>query len=196
MELKNTTDFPNHFLRRMISFCCRELDLKIKRVRCASFGNKTTGGAYRGLAHTFGFRVSIGTKKFFAVDGKEHPEHRVRTLVDVTAHELAHLDNYVAGNRSRQGGGWGGSERWTQHKADLVMQVFEKRPDELIAAWSKEPAVRCTAPKKPLVEQRAEHARKMLTTWNRKLKLAKTKQKHWAAKVRYYEKAYNTGDKT
>lgn len=38
------------------------------------------------------------------------------------------------------------------------------------------------------VAKRADHARKMLDRWDRKIKLAKTMRSKWASKVRYYDK--------
>lgn len=32
MRLVNTTDFPNYFLRRMVSWCCKQLDFSVRKI--------------------------------------------------------------------------------------------------------------------------------------------------------------------
>lgn len=55
MKLHNTTDFPDYFLRRMVSWCCREIGLPVRYVqeatfrkggRCHSRGTGASGHAY------------------------------------------------------------------------------------------------------------------------------------------------------
>ena len=50
----------------------------------------------------------------------------------------------------------------------------------------KEPKAK---PKRDIIKERSDHAEKMLQAWERKLNLAKTKQKLWAGKAAYYSKA-------
>lgn len=61
MELRNSTDFADHFLRRMVSWCCKQLDLPAKACQCAVFTN--TRDAYRGRAWSHGrILVRIGSE--------------------------------------------------------------------------------------------------------------------------------------
>jgi hypothetical protein len=46
MKLKNSTDFPDRFLRRMVAWCCRAMELSPSAVSGVRFGN--TAGTYHG----------------------------------------------------------------------------------------------------------------------------------------------------
>lgn len=48
MKFRNTTDFPDYFLRRLVSFCCKELELPVRNVLAAQFTK--CRGLYRGRA--------------------------------------------------------------------------------------------------------------------------------------------------
>jgi len=43
MKIKNTTDFPKHFLRRMTSWCCRQLKMPVKSIKQIGFLNREYG---------------------------------------------------------------------------------------------------------------------------------------------------------
>lgn len=121
MKLKNSTDFSDAFLRRMVSWCCRELELPVSYIREAQFRNRQS--SYSGHAWPYERRicVSVGTHRRIErqVDHAERPTHttrfcevrepgkpviyrefvpdplplekRIDFLVRVTAHECAHL---------------------------------------------------------------------------------------------------------
>lgn len=88
MRLKNTTDWPDYFLRRLVSWCCRQLDLPGHFVREAKFRNRTSG-RYSGHAyhnsHSGRIVVSIRVlrepesaearrERFLTAAGKVRPE--------------------------------------------------------------------------------------------------------------------------
>lgn len=194
MKLENTTDFPNYFLRRMISWICGELEMPVRYLWRASFKNKTCHAtrATSGYAYRKSIKVGIGTLQVFNCDG-DYPEEgrrsRLGNLVRVTAHELAHVDNGRRGDKTRRGGRWGGSERYTQLRARDAKETFLKQWQELEAQWIAEPKLRaCASPKKPIVEKRADRAAELLKQWEKKLKTAKTKVAKYKAKIKYYDR--------
>lgn len=40
MKIKNSTDYPDHFLRRLVSWCCRQLDIPVRSITKATFRNR------------------------------------------------------------------------------------------------------------------------------------------------------------
>src|SRR3990167_7912559 len=119
MKLVNSTDFDNRFLRRMVTWCCRQVGYKVGRVRSVQFRNRTKR-AYSGRAH--GDRcivVSVGPAELFPTAPDSRPgivgmilADRLEALVTVTAHELAHLCQYRDGRSGRLS-----SDRKTEHDA-------------------------------------------------------------------------------
>lgn len=102
MKLTNTTDLPTPFLRRLVVWVCRQLDLPLSAVRQATFKNSRY--RYAGRASSRGHvRVRIGkqTDHAWPFAGRRNslaPEFvladRLEALVKVTAHELAHLERW------------------------------------------------------------------------------------------------------
>ena len=120
-------------------------------------------------------------------------DHRIESLVRVTAHECAHRWLFLQGTMSRKSRRYGtarrgGSEHQTVWHEKELWKAFEAKRDELLEAWSKEPAKRAVKPKPSIKEQRAEAARQKLAEWTRKQKLAATKVRKYKQKVRYYER--------
>lgn len=183
MKIQNTTDFQTTFLRRMVSWCCKQLDLPVRRVRKVTFRNRTTT-QYSGHAWFSGrIVVSIGTAKVIP-----NIEQRLIYLVHITAHELAHIMQGREGSKTRRGGGWGGSEKRTEKLALQCLDAFKENRERLLADWSKE-RKRAEKPETTLQEKRAAEIEKKLAQWQRKLKLAQTKVKQYKRKARYYERA-------
>lgn len=197
MKLANSTDWPNHFLRRMVAWCCRQIDLPPSSVRLATFRNRTTC-SYSG--HAWGsmrFVVSIGPDSRFPTGGHLYPGRtdeayrapvfadRIECLVAVTAHELTHLREYEQRRRNpaiRTG------ERRTMHNERRILEQFRAERESLLAVWNEAPPERQATPKLSAVERRAAAAEKALAQWQRKLKLAQTKVKKYKTKVRYYDR--------
>ena len=197
MRLRNTTDFTDRFLRRMVAWCCRQLDMPASYVRAARFGNATN--SWGGVAYLQSRRISVrvGSEAQVGHEVKHHKfgdgfqvitYTRLEVLLVTTAHELAHLDLYRRGNGSRRDGRSGGSERLTEGRAANVLEAF-RRNVHLLDVWATEPAVRHRQIVQSVQEKRAAQAADKLLQWQRKAKLAATKIRKYRKQVRYYEKA-------
>jgi len=211
LKLKNNTDFPDWFLRRMISWVCKNghIGWSTKKIRGGvEVRNRNKRYASSsGCAWPRGERMvlSIGTLDVFRPylldeNGKhiknddghgfkvaDEPDRaaRIRTLVELTAHEVTHLAQW---EKTSDKGRY--SEKEADRVARWVLEDFKKEEAALTAAWM-EPPKYATKPKKekPTIKERnAAKARANLKTWERKLKLAKTKWKKYEQQVRRYEK--------
>jgi hypothetical protein len=198
MKLANSTDYSDRFLRRMIAWCCHQLDMPVSYVRAARIGNATNhwGGRAYLPCRRIGVRVGSAAscdrelRHYQFRDGFQViTRSRVEVLLVTTAHELAHLDLYRRGNRSRGNGrGCGGSERYTEGRAANVLEAFRRDAGVLLKAWGRE-AVVAYKPAMTVQQRRAIASEKKLDQWQRKARLAATKVKKYKKQVRYYEKA-------
>lgn len=199
MKLKNTTDFPDYFLRRMVSWCCKQLDYSSRNISEAQFRNRSDSCASGCAYGSQRFVVSIGNITWIndgTGDGSRTKRarrtiyERANDLVRVTAHEIFHLKAHREGINSRNyGRSSGSSERQTCWHEQKILEAFKTNRESLMDKWLKPPVARTQRPRKTLQEQRAEKANNSLIRWQRKLKLAQTKVKQYKQKVRYYEKA-------
>lgn len=203
MKLRNTTHWPDYFLRRMTAWVAKHIGLPMSEIKRAEFG-KRSKGALNGRAWWSGrFRVVIGPPSAFPVEpylypGRTNEAYRsprmadqLEALVAVTAHELEHL--YVFAHkrtlpqiRALRRGSL--SERSTRHEERRIHGLFVADRDALLAEWSAAPAERPAKPKASVQEKRAAKAQADLVRWQRKLKLAQTKIKKLKARVRYYDR--------
>jgi hypothetical protein len=197
VKLQNSTNYGDRFLRRMVSWCCRQLEMPASYVRGCRFGNATNHWGGRAYLRQRRIGVRVGGPTQTDRELKHHrfgdgfqvvTYSRLEVLLITAAHELAHLDLYRRGNRSRGNGrGHGGSERYTEGRAFNVLQVFRSDSERLVEEWSLEPAV--AARQVPSVQdRRALKAASKLVEWQRKAKLAATKVKQYKRQVRYYER--------
>lgn len=199
MKLTTTLDgFPEHFLRRMVSWCCRQIDFPIAKVRQAQFRNRSRG--YSGRAwHSMRIHVAVGSAVWFPTSGHLYPgrkseayrapkiQDRTEAVVAITAHELTHLQDYDS-EKDRIGNPAftrGPGERRTMYNERRVLELFRQSREALVAEWSQAPTEK---PAVPLVERRAAKALADLERWQRKLKLAQTKVRKLKTRVRYYER--------
>lgn len=206
---KNSTDWPNYFLRRMVSWVCKELQYPRSHLVDVEFGNRTNC-AFSGRAwgnKLWGqILVRIGPADRFPVQSKTYRDSftvgeikdRMEALIEVTAHELAHCDNDRRGNKSRgryeKTGNTGGSERLTDAMSKQVLKAFREKREELLEEWSKEPARKAKAKKVSPVEKRANNAFAKVKEWESKLKRAKTTLAKWKRKAKYYRDKYPDGE--
>lgn len=196
MKLQNSTDFPCWFLRRMISWVRRQLELPASILLQADFSNCRSCG--RGRAWS-GKKILVRTgpddqhpSRAFTIQGEEGPVHvdRIESLVSITAHELEHLRQFARFDRV----GWD-KRRFQRLEPDCiaaqkrVLRVFREQREALLAAWQAVPvrSAALSVPKPSLQEQRLQKAEACLARWQRKLKLASTKVKHYRKRVQYYE---------
>jgi hypothetical protein len=75
VKLKNSTSFPDYFLRRMVAWCCRQLEFPVRRVRYAQFRNRERG--YSGHAWPGANRICVSVGQFHEVshDQAERPNY-------------------------------------------------------------------------------------------------------------------------
>lgn len=199
MKLRNSTDWPDHFIRRMLAWCRKEIELPAKALRSARFRNRKTA-VHSGCGGWGEIIVSIGPDSFFPTKEYKCPGYpgmapayadRVEALVAITAHELTHvrvherLRNKPMIRALRTGAH---SERQTMYEMRRVLKLFQEQRGVLLAAWSAAPAERENKPKPSIVEQRAAKVLDSLSRWQRKLKLAQTKVRGLKKKAGYYER--------
>lgn len=208
MKLSNTTTWSNEFLRRMVSWVCKQLDLPVLQVSRARFRNRKQG-CWSGLGgYGYGILVRIGPDSAFPVEPFHYPGRkrdvflspriadRVEALVAITAHELTHVQDGMNEcwhtRRARMRGSrrpkriYGG-ERRTMVEERRVLELFRENRENLLAQWNT-PVNRQSKPAMTRAERNEVKARNGLESWERKLKLAKTKVAKYRTKVRRYER--------
>lgn len=205
MKIKNSTDWPNNFLRRMTAWCCRELKMSPGLVSSIQFRNRNDGRT-SGRAYWPSNRIVVSAGVSFlkykagrhhsyygSSNGDENFRNRIDWLVRITAHELFHILAHDEGVRTRRfGRSSGSSEKHTKHYERKVYESFLANRDALLAEWSAEPEATPVPPKPTRQELNDAKSRKQLATWERKLKLAKTKVAAYRRKVRYYDRVAAT----
>ena len=143
MILKNKTPWSDHFLRRLVAWCCEQIGLDTSKVLQADFGN-ISNGAYCGRAwKSMRFRVTIGSATRFPTAGRLYPGRkteayrqpafadRTEALVGVTVHEFTHLLEFDSGDRN--------GERRTTANERRVTELFRASRESLLAEWRAEP---------------------------------------------------------
>lgn len=195
MKIHNTTTWPTEFLRRMASWCCREVEYPSTGLR-VRFGNSRS--QYSGLAYIGRNRIGVRVSKDHArfpcptlrhyTGAQELIADRVEALVHVTAHEIAHLEAHRRRSKSRRGGGGGGSEQLTDQVAFTVLRKFRRHRGELEAWWREPAAEKPAKPRTTAQERRAQVAAMRLAEWTRRAKLAATRVKKYKRQVTYYQR--------
>jgi hypothetical protein len=195
MRLVNSTSYPDYFLRRMVSWCCKEIGYPVRSISQKRFVTRRDGRT-SGRAWWPSNRIHISAAGTFADwqkskrwgwfgerDPEAHEVRRVNSLVHVTAHEIIHLWLHRTEGKSEA------QEKKTERHAKRVKEQFLANRDALLKEWSAPPAEKPKQPQPSLQERRAAAAQKKLVEWTRKQKLASTKVKQYRRKVRYYERA-------
>lgn len=190
MKLRNSTDYPNHFLRRMIGWCCRQIGLSQKHLRRVDVTNCT--GTHRGRAWWYEVLLRIGPASSFPsmpnrYGGFDYPSYGDRTeaLIAIAGHELAHIEQNHRGQGRRRD-----RERLCGIESMRCLNAFRADRERLMAEWGRksERSAALSVPKPSLIEQRAAKAAADLARWQRKLKLAQTKVRQYKQRVAYYAK--------
>lgn len=198
MKLKNTTDWTDHFLRRMVAWCCRQIDMPVRSIHSAVF--RRSRAAWGGCARYSRRQISVcvGDARHFPANAGSHEKgeafaDRLECLVAVTAHEAYHIAAHAVDDhrqKTRRGTDrTASSERRTCLEEMRVLRVFRANRDALLAEWSVPPVKRESWPKASVQERRALKAANDLARWQRKLKLAQTKCRKLKQRVNYYDKA-------
>ena len=194
MRLKNTTDYPDYFLRRMVSWCCKELDLPARAVKDATFRNRRTS-PLSGRAWPWRGRIVVSVMAGeptepvswghrFGIE-KVYVD-RMEILLSVAAHELCHLRQYVDRGGSRFDVKY--RERECDKWAELVLDKFRDQRESLCAEWSVPPRQRSVKPSLTVAEKREVNVRKQLAAWESKQRRAKNRVVYWRKKARYYDR--------
>lgn len=195
MKLKNTTDWPDHFVRRLVSWCCKQLDTSPKKISSFKLRNRndgfTSGHCYSGWGQIC---VSLGVVNLAGgqtlVSGDVYRARTLNDLVKVTAHEIAHRMLHIVGVRTRISRRYhgsvnpGGSEAQTRWHEQKVYEAFDADRVALLEAWMR-PVARARV-EVSAVDRRAAKATADLERWQRKLRLAQTKVSKLKKRVRYY----------
>jgi hypothetical protein len=199
VKLKNTTDGPDHFLRRATSWVAKQIGLPIRRVREVVVRNRAdsaSGRAYWSMRVV----VSIGRTGFpqpaYRYPGRTNDAFmipakadRLEALIGTLAHELTHLRQFDVirwKGAVRKLKRTPGTERPTTFEERRVLELFKSQREELLTEWNIAPPEKV---KPSLQEQRRAKALRDLERWQRKLKLAQTKVKQKRRRLAYYDRA-------
>lgn len=183
---KNTTQWSNRFLSRMLAWCCRQVECPLDRIKRAEFWKRSRGSC-RGTAwlRTGRIRVVIGPPSAFPVEAHNYPGRKssvylspqmndlLEALVAVTTHEVTHV-------RVGKGG-----ERNAMREERRAVEAFSADREALLVKWTKEPE----KAQKPSRQQKNDAlARKNLELWEKNLKFAQNKVRKDRQRVRYYDR--------
>ena len=190
LEIVNTTNWTDAFLRRLVAWCCRQSGLPVSTLRRATFKNKPR--SYRGFACGRRIQCSIGLAGFpNSPDNRpgmqgEVMADRMEALVAITAHEVEHICQHAEGrlatlhkNRS--------TERITRVHEVRCLRLFRANREALLAKWSKE-STRKPVRKLTVSEKNEANARKRFEQWERRAASAQRMVKKYRERVRYYDR--------
>lgn len=185
MKLKNSTEYPDHFLRRMIAWICRELDMPFRQFQAVSFGNraKTFSGRYQYARNAVATSISISPELSYPYSDARHKfNDRHDCFVAWTAEVLyaAHCGangESVGVIRNRLG----------QKKGRQALAAYRENYLALLITWYAAPKAKPTKTKPNIIEQRAAKTAEDLQRWQRKLKLAQTKVRKLKQRANYYQ---------
>lgn len=206
LRFRNSTEWGDAFIRRMLRWVMKELGCRSTDLRQAQFTK--CRWPCRGRAWWSGrILVRVGESHHFptaawSYKGNSVPAHHdaIEALVSTTAHEVAHIVQYgyarsTTGIRALVGKRLEPVTCATEH---AVTVAFREQRERLLAEWGDSGKVVATTPadaatekqqrNEKLVERRAATVAKQLLNWQRKLKLAKTKIRKLKARNKYYEK--------
>lgn len=148
MELENTTDYQDYFLRRMVAWVCRQCGHRVKDIRRARFKHARRGfsGRAYGGPHGGFFTARI------AKPGQWQPftdtRHgvviplptREHALVAIAAHEINHLNQFRDGRmEALRRRGSEAVERDCFNREARVVREFDADRDALLAQWNQPP---------------------------------------------------------
>lgn len=192
MKLKNSLEFPDYTLRRLVTWCCKQLDMPVRGVKSATFRRSTKSFSGRARCWRGEIIVRLGEARHFPNSGSYGITaggfaDRIEGLIGVTAHEVAHLYQHHElrnnANAPRRGVG---RERSTIWHEQLCLEAFRSSRTSLLAEWMDAPPQAVAESQPSLIDRRAIKAQRMLAAWQRRLKLAKGKVQKYQRRVKYY----------
>lgn len=201
MKLKNSTDWSDHMLRRMVSWCCKELEMPVRMVTSAQFRQRQVK-RFSGHAYHHNGRgrivVSVAPDGFYpwTDDGRSQGiigivrtmSDKTECLINITAHELRHVAAELDNERTRRRPECGSSERLTEMAAQKILETFRSNRESLLAEWNQPLIQREQKLRPDRVVLKLAQTQEMLNQWNRRLKLAQTKCRKYKIRMRYYER--------
>jgi hypothetical protein len=200
MKLTNTTKWSDTFLRRMVSWACKEVGYPVRNIRLAKIvedrGWGATGSSnWSNHTKDGSLTIKSGTKTEFS-DQDKHELERIAHMVYVTAGQIFYLHSRHVGHKiADHGTSQASRRRKTKEVATRIRESFTAHGKQLIDKWNKprarkkeDPNKSCL-PKQTPKEKKVEAAKKMLATWERKNRLAQTKVKTWQKNIVLLERA-------
>lgn len=196
MKLENSTTWPDHFLRRMLAWTCKELDMPVRTIRHARFRNSRAawGGVARSWKGQITTCVHPDPMRFPAAcsthKAGESFADRIECLVAVTAHEAYHIAAALVPDHQQKTRGrssCASSEAATCVAEFKVLDAFRANREALLADWNAAPAmeIKTTVSVQAI---RAHAAADKLAKWERKMKAAANKVKKYRRQVAYYNR--------
>ncbi len=127
MKIKNTTGFPDAFVRNMASWVCRELELSQRQVRLLQVGRKVRTQGWSGMC--YGRRVIVNVHPRIGTTAQ------IIHLVEGMGHELFHTVQFIEGL-------WGSGKRAANIEnaaigwGKQVQRAFLANREALIQEWA------------------------------------------------------------
>ena len=134
MKIKNTTTWPDAFLRAMTLWICETIDLPKRQVKLMRFGNRSGYRCWGGVAYPHRGEALTRVTIHEIVPGK--PERHIRfgvkhawtdrleILVAITAHELCHIRQHADT-----------LERECDRVSAKTLDTFRERRQALLDEW-------------------------------------------------------------
>jgi hypothetical protein len=195
-NFRNTSPWPSGFLKKMLRWIMREMDVPRASLRGVYFRKRSNPHwSGRAFAHQRRIVVSIGLSGYperwsgysracRPQNGGEYLtiQDAFEALVITTAHELGHIRHFAQGHFCK------GSEDLADPPARMVLRRFREARESLLSDWQACQSDNKDNLKTSITEKRFAKAAAALARWQRKMKLAKTKVSVYRRKVKYYEK--------
>lgn len=167
-ELK---DYDRFFLRKLLGWVCREVEVSHRKVKLVSFGHTDRIWNCRGnLLH---LKIELSSEMQFPY------RYRKETFGDPVEF-FVYMAGWLIGSRGRISP--------PSRAAKICLARLRKDRPKLFQAWIAPEKVRPKKPSLSLVEKRKKKVEAALLSWKRKFLLAKTKVAKYKKKLSYYEK--------
>jgi hypothetical protein len=193
--------YPKHVVRRATRWAAKQIGIEPSVLRSLTieigYRKSRYGGGWGGWYHHVGRRVQILLPRkpityptSTAHNTAEREQGREagdewELLVTILAHELEHARCYAVARdyaeRRRLN-----SEPRVRAIDWRTLLAFRESREALLADWLRESPRRPAKPKPSVVDLRSARAAELLATWEKKLKLAKTKVAKYRRRVNYY----------
>jgi hypothetical protein len=198
----NHPGYPSHVVRRAARWAAKHLGMegKVLRTLTVEVGyRRGRANGWGGWYHHADRRVQVllpkmGSDKYYPASMANNVAEREagrdvhdewELFVAILAHELEHARAYAVARN------W--EERARLNHEPRVRAVdwrallaFRESRETLLAEWLREKPQRPAKPKPSVVDRRAARAAELLASWERRLKMAKTKVSKYRRKVTYY----------